>query len=624
MLATRLRRSPEALLGIAAIVAITAGGLALRMIGLDAVRPNWFYDAAVRSMGRSWHNFFYAAFDPAGRLAVDKPPVELWLQVASVKLFGWGQVSLKLPEALMGAAAVPLLYDMLRRLFGRGAGLAGAAALAVLPVAVLTARSSTMDTTATTLALLAAWLVLRACERRRPVFLWLAALVIGLAFNVKLFEALLPVPALALLYWLGMRVPWRRRALHLAATGAALAVVSLAWIAATSLAPAHARPFPIGSVDGTTWSAAFVHNGAARSGSFGGGRGTFPGIAHLVGRHSQGRGVGIELVPTLLLGALGLAGVALRRRGGAAAGAVPVAGGQAVARSHPLALAGALAFGLWLLVDLFVFARLPNADPRYMAMLGPPVAGCLGISVAEVARRRHSVPWRIALAAALGAVALYAASIAPNHPVARGVGVAAGAVAVVLALAAGRHRLLLPGAAVAVCAAILAVPFALSAETVRAGASDASRLPALPGPQLAAFLRYAKAHRGGPSSVVAVYNPTVLAAAIARGTGPILPLSSWQGRPLVRLAELRTRTAAGQVRVALLGNTRCDAPPPAHPAHCLPTVSWIAAHGRDISASVGLKPPFALYRLSPRSGRAPTPTGTEEVVSPARRGHRLG
>ena len=39
-------------------------------------------------MGLSWHNFFYAAFDPAARLAIDKPPLDLWFQVASVKLFG--------------------------------------------------------------------------------------------------------------------------------------------------------------------------------------------------------------------------------------------------------------------------------------------------------------------------------------------------------------------------------------------------------------------------------------------------------------------------------------------------------------------------------------------------------
>ena len=41
---------------------------------------------AVRSMSQSWHNFLYNSFDPAGFISVDKPPVALWIQVASVNI----------------------------------------------------------------------------------------------------------------------------------------------------------------------------------------------------------------------------------------------------------------------------------------------------------------------------------------------------------------------------------------------------------------------------------------------------------------------------------------------------------------------------------------------------------
>ena len=59
------------------------------------------------------------------------------------------------------------LYDALRTLFGRTAGLAGGIALAVLPVAVITARSDTMDAVmAVTVMSLSAKLV--AWLRRRP------------------------------------------------------------------------------------------------------------------------------------------------------------------------------------------------------------------------------------------------------------------------------------------------------------------------------------------------------------------------------------------------------------------------------------------------------------------------
>src|SRR5439155_3500578 len=49
---------------------------------------NEYYSGAVRSMLRSWHNFFYVAFDPGGLVSVDKPPLALWLQAASAKLLG--------------------------------------------------------------------------------------------------------------------------------------------------------------------------------------------------------------------------------------------------------------------------------------------------------------------------------------------------------------------------------------------------------------------------------------------------------------------------------------------------------------------------------------------------------
>jgi 4-amino-4-deoxy-L-arabinose transferase-like glycosyltransferase len=577
------------------------------------VRPNWYYDAAVRSMGHSWHNFFFAAFDPAGRVAVDKPPLELWMQVASVKVLGWGQVALKLPDALAGAAGVPLLYDTLRRLSGRGGGLVGAAALAVLPVAVLTARSTTLDTTATVFALLAAWLVVLAVQRERPGLLVLAGVAVGLGFNAKLVEALLPVPALALLYAAGSRAPWRRRALHLAAAGAVLAVVALSWLVLTSFVVGGAKPYPMGSQDGTTWSAAFYHDAAARSGSLSGGHGTLPGAARMVGK-PYGPDMGVEIVAAGLLGGLALAGLAR------------------MSRASPLLRVGALAFAAWLLIDLAVLARMPAADPRYMAIVAPPLAGCLGIAAAEIARRT-SLAWRLALALALAAVALYAGHQAPDRSLARTVALGAAALVAVSApvarmLAARRGRLveaarrLAAVAPVALAAvAILAVPLAVSLRIVSVGQSDASRLPSLPGGERAAFVRYARTHAGGEP--VAVWNPTPLAETIAQGDAPILPLTSWSQRPLVRLRGLRARVREGEVRLALLGNPRCDVPPPAHPPHCLPTVRWIAAHGRDVTRAAGMHAPYALYALGPAPARS---RGRLLAVSPRRRPipHRRG
>jgi 4-amino-4-deoxy-L-arabinose transferase-like glycosyltransferase len=84
---------------------------------------NEYYAAAVRSMSGSWRNFLYNAFDPAGFVSVDKPPVALWVQVASVKVLGFHWWSVLLPQVMEGLVSVALVYHLVQRRFGVGAGL---------------------------------------------------------------------------------------------------------------------------------------------------------------------------------------------------------------------------------------------------------------------------------------------------------------------------------------------------------------------------------------------------------------------------------------------------------------------------------------------------------------------
>jgi hypothetical protein len=58
---------------------------------------NTFYAAAVRSMLKSFHNFLFVSFDPGGLITIDKPPLAVWVQAASAKLFGLSPLSLLLP-----------------------------------------------------------------------------------------------------------------------------------------------------------------------------------------------------------------------------------------------------------------------------------------------------------------------------------------------------------------------------------------------------------------------------------------------------------------------------------------------------------------------------------------------
>src|SRR5947208_2186238 len=65
---------------------------------------NLYYSVAVQSMIQSWHNFFFATYDAGGFITVDKPPVALWMQTISAKIFGFSSLSLLMPEALVGVA----------------------------------------------------------------------------------------------------------------------------------------------------------------------------------------------------------------------------------------------------------------------------------------------------------------------------------------------------------------------------------------------------------------------------------------------------------------------------------------------------------------------------------------
>ena len=219
-------------------------------------------------MALSWHNFFFGAFEPGGSVSIDKPPVDLWLQVISVKLLGFSSTTLKLPEALAGIASVPLLYVVVRRMWSASAGIAAAIAMAVLPIEVITARSDTMDGVMMLALVLALLAMVRAVETGRSAWLLAGAAALGVAFDVKLLESLVALP--------GHRgcsptsaCPDRACGGCCASTAAAAVyvAVALAWLTATLLFPAHDRPYAIGSTNGSAWNAAFVFNGSDRLGS---------------------------------------------------------------------------------------------------------------------------------------------------------------------------------------------------------------------------------------------------------------------------------------------------------------------------------------------------------------------
>jgi 4-amino-4-deoxy-L-arabinose transferase-like glycosyltransferase len=339
--------------------------------------PNSYYAAAVKSMLQSWHNFFFVSFDPGGFVSIDKPPLGFWIETASARLFGFSAFSLLLPEALAGVLSVAVLYRLVARVWGSGAGLLAALFLALTPVSVVTARNNTIDSLLVLSVLLAAWAVSRAAESGRLRWLLLCAVLVGLGFNIKMLDAYLVVPAFGLMYLLCARTGWLTRISHLALSTLVMLGVSLSWAVVVDLTPAGARPFVGSSGDNSALNLALGYNGLQRltggagtpGGGGAGGNGLFnggpAGLFRLIGTTLGG-----QVSWLLILAVLGLAvaviSVPWRRLDG---------------RGRSLIL-----WGTWLLVVGAFFSVAEFFHPYYTVMLAPAISALAAIGV--------SVLWR--------------------------------------------------------------------------------------------------------------------------------------------------------------------------------------------------------------------------------------
>jgi 4-amino-4-deoxy-L-arabinose transferase-like glycosyltransferase len=591
-------------------------------------------------MSQSLHNFFFGAYEPGGSVSIDKPPIDLWLQVISVKLFGFGPVALRLPQAIAGTLAVPLLYDAVRRVFGGAAGLASALILTVLPIAVLSARSDTMDSVMMLLTVAALWLVVRFTADRRARWLYLAAGAMGFAFNVKLFQGLVAMPALVVLVWLaGSEMRMRR----LATSAGVFCVVALSWLAATLVVPN--APYAIGSTNGSAWNASFVFNGydriagPATQSSL---NGPDPaGSAKPTGNTEQQRAtvpIGTPSVVRLfdhdgplsglrlgfvLLGALGL-------------GVPALIASLRVAEQRP----AAAALLVWLGTGVLLFSAMARLHPRYTEGFTPAVAAAAGVGLAWVARsasgsarpgpqmrpNQETGPdpetgpdsetqpnpgMRPALAArAVGGLTaaglvLYGRFLLDDANTGWRLTALAGAgaiLAALLPLPASRARLSAlrgPVVAGALAVAVVLIPIQVARGLVIHHEDDAGHVGAMNPSQTASLSAYLQVHRRGAHYELATAAATQAGALIARDGQPILVLTSYNARPLVSVRRLADLVATGAVRFALLEGG-CGPRTSRTLAQCSTGAFWVRAHGRDVSKEAGLTRSKLLWRLQSR------------------------
>src|SRR3954452_11609294 len=137
----RALRLPRPELGALLLLAAVLNLWALDLNGW----ANEYYSAAVRSMSEDWNAFLFGSFDASGVMTVAKPPLALWVQALSVRAFGLHPLAILVPQALMGVATVALVYDLVRRRFGRRAGFVAGLVLALTPIAVAISRHNNPD-----------------------------------------------------------------------------------------------------------------------------------------------------------------------------------------------------------------------------------------------------------------------------------------------------------------------------------------------------------------------------------------------------------------------------------------------------------------------------------------------
>ncbi|MDA0161685.1 glycosyltransferase family 39 protein [Solirubrobacter ginsenosidimutans] len=557
-----------------AVGAVFALAAALRFAALGRTPVDPFYDAAVRSMGTSWHAFFVGAFDPSAGLAIDKPPFDLWLQVASTKLFGFGPSALLVPAAVGGTLTVVALYDLLRTLFGSRVALLGAMALAVLPIAVITGRSDTMDSVMAALVVTAFAVAARGLRSGRWGCVVLAGALLGLAFEAKLFEALLPALPLALLWWFGARASRGARVRALLAAGAVGAAVGLAWLVLLTAFGGPQRPWAFGSSDGSAWNAAFVYDGVGRvtaaqppgvvKSAAAAARGASripagPGPLRLLSAQDELRSrLGIEL-------AAAWASVALVAVTGAWRGL-----------DRP-GRAGLAALATWLALGTVLFSLQGALRPRYLEAFDPAIAALLGAAVLLTTARA-----RDGEAAAAGPRARTAA---PDDR---------GDAAWRPRRAAhdhhdGARRVLVGGAVGVALVAVLLSSAVTSVRAVVAHVQDSGTVGALPAARVDRVSAYLRGHQGRARYEFASLATSPAAPLIVHDGRPALVLTA-AGRDVVSVPRLARLVAAGQVRTAIVGGG-------CRTAGCTDLAAWIRAHGVDRSLAAGEPHARTLYAL---------------------------
>ena len=338
---------------------------------------NSYYSAAVQAASQDWTAWLFGSLDAANYVSVDKPPLATMVMGLSARLFGFSSFSMLLPSVLAGVGSVWLVYAAVKRQFGFTSAVIAGATLMLTPVAALMFGFNNPDAILTLMLTASGYAFLRSLEGKRPL-LWLslAGLFTGLAFNTKMLQGLMVLPAMVLVYLVFAKPPIVTRFLHLIFAGVITTMSTLWWSVLVWLTPAGSRPWVGSTNDNNIWSLIFGYNGLGRLlGGRGGGVG--PGGGHGPGGTGFGGQTGIfrifnnDFGPNIAwLLVLALAGGGLMLW---------------ILRKTPRTNRGRAAvifWMLWLLTHIVIFSMTSGViHPYYVVVMAPAVAALVGISL---------------------------------------------------------------------------------------------------------------------------------------------------------------------------------------------------------------------------------------------------
>ena len=370
---------------------------------------NSYYAAAAQAASTSWLAWLFGSLDAANFVSVDKPPISMMIMGLFGRLFGFSSWSMLLPHAVM----------------------------ALTPAAALMFRFNNPDSFLTLFLTASAYAFLRSFEGKRPV-LWLsiAGLLTGFAFNTKMLQGLLLLPIMTIIYISFARPKFTTRMWHLGVAGIATIVSTFWWSILVWLTPAVNRPWVGSTSDNSIWSLIFGYNGFGRLLGDGGGPGGRPGGMMQMGAQAASQTTSPAaqaMTPPIGMmdGSFGTGG-----RGGGPGGVgfggdtgvlrifnesfgpniawlIPVAlisAGLVIwllrrAPRHNNERIGVLLWLGWLLMHIVIFSMTSGTiHPYYVVAMAPAVAALVGIGapyIWQAYTRRTKVAWILPLSIAL-------------------------------------------------------------------------------------------------------------------------------------------------------------------------------------------------------------------------------